>query len=157
MVDRLRTEIKQKRPFSSVQQEVVLALMRTADQLAVPMLDVLRPVNLSLSQYNVLRILRGAGSEQLPCGEITSRMVRREPDLTRLLDRLEARGLVERERSTTDRRSVLTQITPAGLELLEQLDRPMEDRIRGTLSHVPAKRLRELLEILEQARRPPQE
>lgn len=152
MADRLRKEIKQKRPFSSVQEEVVLALMRTADQLAAPMNEVLRSANLSVSQYNILRILRGAGDEQLPCGEISARMVRREPDLTRLLDRLEARGLVVRERSTSDRRSVLASITAAGRKLLEELDEPAEEVLKRSLAHVSRRRLEELLEILEEVR-----
>src|SRR5687768_9529372 len=126
MAGKLRQEIKQKRPFSGVQEEVVLALMRTADQAAAPMNEVLRAANLSQSQYNILRILRGAGQEGLPCGEISDRMVRRDPDLTRLLDRLETRRLVTRERGTADRRVVLAFITDEGLELLESLDRQVE-------------------------------
>ncbi|MGZ8869232.1 MAG: MarR family winged helix-turn-helix transcriptional regulator, partial [Thermoanaerobaculia bacterium] len=115
MPGRLKSEIKQKRPFSSLQEEVVLGMLRTADQLAVPMNEILRAAELSLSQYNVLRILRGSAGEGLSCGEIAERMVRRDPDLTRLLDRLEKRGLVTRARSTTDRRVVLAEIAPEGL------------------------------------------
>src|SRR5688572_3852135 len=110
MTGKLKREIKQQRPFSSIHEEVVLGLVRTADQLAMPMNELLRQAGLSLSQYNILRILRGAGGEGLPCGEISERMVRRDPDLTRLLDRLEKSGLVSRARSTTDRRVVLAAI-----------------------------------------------
>ncbi|HYI11817.1 MAG TPA: MarR family transcriptional regulator [Thermoanaerobaculia bacterium] len=152
MAGKLRREIKQRRPFSGVQEEVVLALMRTADQAAAPMNEVLRAVNLSQSQYNILRILRGAGEDGLPCGEISDRMVRRDPDLTRLLDRLEARGLVTRERGTSDRRVVLAFITPEALELLESLDAQVETTLKQTLAHVPAARLRTLLELLEEVR-----
>ena len=153
MAGRLKKEIKQKRPFSSLQEEVVLSMLRTADQLAVPMTEVLRETNLSMSQYNVLRILRGAGGESLPCGEISERMVRRDPDLTRLLDRLEARGLVTRSRGTADRRVVQATITKEGLALLDSLDKVIEETVRGTLSHMPESRLNTLCELLEEARR----
>lgn len=155
MVGKLKSEIKQKRPFSGPQEEVFLALQRTADQLAVPMNEVLRSVNLTQSQYNVLRILRGADTEGLPCGEISERMVRRDPDLTRLLDRLENRGLVSRERSTKDRRVVTARITKEALELLSALDQPVSDSLMQSLSHVPEERLRTLLDILEEARTQP--
>ena len=152
MPGRLRQEIRQKRPFSGVQEEVVLALLRTADQAAAPMNETLRAASLSQSQYNILRILRGAGEEGLPCGEISERMVRRDPDLTRLLDRLEQRGLVTRARGTADRRVVLAFITAEGLELLEGLDREVETTLKQTLAHVPVPRLRMLLELLEEVR-----
>lgn len=153
MAGRLKKEIKQKRPFSSIQEEVVLSMLRTADQLAVPMTDVLREAGLSMSQYNVLRILRGAGDESLPCGEISDRMVRRDPDLTRLLDRLEARGLVTRSRGTSDRRVVRAAITKEGLALLTSLDELVDETVRRTLAHMPQSRLNALCELLEEARR----
>ncbi len=152
MAGRLKREIKQKRPFSSVQEEVVLSIMRTADQVVAPMNEVLRGSGLSTSQYNILRILRGAGEEGLPCGEIGERMVRRDPDLTRLLDRLAASGLVTRTRDTRDRRIVRAMITGGGLQLLESLDEPVDERLRASLAHVPAARLRLLLELLEEVR-----
>lgn len=152
MAGRLRNEIKQKRPFSSIQEEVVLAMLRTADQLAVPMNEVLREAGLSQSQYNVLRILRGAAEEGLPCGEIAERMIRRDPDLTRLLDRLEARKLVRRTRGTNDRRVVRAAIAEAGLELLESLDPIVRTTVKQTLAHMPAERLNALRELLEEAR-----
>jgi DNA-binding MarR family transcriptional regulator len=152
MAGKLRREIKQKRPFRSVQEEVVLSVVRTAEHVAVRTNEVLREAGVSPSQYNVLRILRGAGEEGLPCGEISERMVRRDPDLTRLLDRLEKGGLVVRERDTKDRRIVRASITKQGLALLDSLDAPVEESIRGALSHVPAKRLRALLELLEELR-----
>jgi DNA-binding MarR family transcriptional regulator len=152
MAGRLKREIKQKKPFSSVQEEVVLSIMRTADQVAVPMNDVLRGAGLSVSQYNVLRIMRGAGDDGLPCGEISERMVRRDPDLTRLLDRLEASGLVTRTRDTRDRRVVRASITEEGTDLLASLDDAVEESIRRSLAHVPVSRLRTLLELLEEVR-----
>jgi DNA-binding MarR family transcriptional regulator len=136
----------------SLQEEVVIALARTADELHAPMTEVLRASGLSVAQYNVLRILRGAGEEGLPCGEIAARMVRRDPDLTRLLDKLEARGLVRRERGTKDRRVVTATITAEALKLLESLDEPVEASLRQALAHVPRARLRELLEILNELR-----
>jgi DNA-binding MarR family transcriptional regulator len=152
MAGRLKREIKQKRPFSSVQEEVVLSIMRTADQVVVPMNDVLRAASLSPSQYNVLRILRGAAEDGLPCGEIAERMVRRDPDLTRLLDRLETANLVSRTRDTRDRRIIRASITREGLDLLNSLDEPVEESIRRTLAHMPVARLRILLELLEEVR-----
>ena len=153
MSGKLKQEIKQTRPFTSLHEEVVLSMLRTADQLAVPMNDVLREANLSLSQYNVLRILRGAGEDGLPCGEISDRMVRRDPDLTRLLDRLEARELVARSRGTTDRRVVRATITKEGLRLLASLDDAVNDSVKKTLSHMPKDRLNALCELLEEARK----
>ncbi len=152
---KLKNEIKQKKPFTSVQEEVLLALQRTTDQLAVPMHEILRQENLSSSQYNVLRILRGSAGEPLPCGEIADRMVRRDPDLTRLLDRLESRGLVTRTRGVDDRRVVRAEITPEGLSLLASLDEPVTEAVKKALAHVPVGRLKVLLEILEEARNTP--
>lgn len=155
MAGSLKREIKQKRPFRSVQEEVALSLARTADAVSAPVGEVLRAASVSASQYNVLRILRGAGEAGLPCGEISERMVRRDPDLTRLLDRLEERGMVRRERGTQDRRVVLAFITDAGLQLLASLDEPIESTIKRTLAHVPVARLRTLLELLGEVRTPP--
>ena len=152
MTGKLKREIRQKKPFSGIQEEAVLSLLRTADLVSLPIAEVLRDARLSLSQYNVLRILRGAGDEPLACGEVSERMVRRDPDLTRLLDRLEARGLVTRSRGATDRRVVLASITPKGIELLAHLDDPMEEKLRERLAHVPASKLRTLVDLLEDVR-----
>ena len=149
---KLKDEIKQKSPFRSVHEEVALAMLRTADLVTLPMTEVLRKAGLSTSQYNVLRILRGAGSEGLPCGEISTRMVRRDPDLTRLLDRLEARGLVQRTRSSADRRVVRATITDDARKLLESLDEPVEESLDSALAHVPKTQLRELVKLLEHIR-----
>lgn len=152
MAGKLGREIRQKRPFVSVQEEVLLSVMRAADHAAVPMNEVLRESGLSPSQYNVLRILRGSAPDGLPCGEISERMVRRDPDLTRLLDRLDARGLVVRNRDTRDRRVVRAAITDEGLKLLAELDGPVNESVKRTLAHMPATRLRTLVELLEELR-----
>lgn len=149
---KLKKEIKQARPFSSLHEEVVLSMWRTADQLALPMMDVLKEANLSFSQYNILRILRGAGDEGLACGEISERMIRRDPDLTRLLDRLETRGLVARSRGTADRRVVLASITPEGVTVLESLDETVENTVKKSLAHMSKARLQTLLDLLEEVR-----
>lgn len=149
---KLTQEIKQRRPFPSVQEEAILALVRTADQFSAPLAEVLRGTGLSQSQYNILRILRGSAPDGLSCGDISERMVRRDPDLTRLLDKLEGRGLVTRTRSTADRRVVLASITDEGLALLVSLDEPVRASIKASLAHVPAARLRSLIEILEELR-----
>jgi len=152
---KLKTEIKQRRPFSSVHEEVVLSLVRSADQVLAPLTAVLREANLSLSQYNILRVLRGSGEDGLPCGEISERMVRRDPDLTRLLDRLEARGLIGRARGTVDRRVVVASITDAGLELLAELDDPIRRTTKATLAHMGSDRLDLLRELLDETRSGP--
>jgi DNA-binding MarR family transcriptional regulator len=149
---KLSAEIKQQKPFPSIAEEAILSIVRTADLLVVPMSELLRAAGLSQSQYNVLRILRGAADEGLPCGEIAERMVRRDPDLTRLLDRLETRGYVTRARGTTDRRVVRATITKEGLDLLTSLDEPVRESIRKTLGHVDEARLKMLVEILDEVR-----
>jgi DNA-binding MarR family transcriptional regulator len=152
MSGKLKQELRQKRPFVSVQEEALLAILRTADQVIVPLNEVLRTAELSHSQYNILRILRGAGPEGLPCGEIGERMVRRDPDVTRLLDRLDRRELIARTRGTKDRRVVCASITPAGLTLLESLDGPVEESVRRALADVPVAHLKNLIDGLEEIR-----
>lgn len=152
MAARLKDEIKQKKEFSGVEEEVILSIMRTADLVSVPLAEALKPAGLTLSQYNVLRILRGAGGEGLPCGEISERMVRRDPDLTRLLDRLESRGLVRRARDGRDRRVVLAFATPEGLDLITSLDGEVEERLRQSLAHVSKQKLRAVADMLAEIR-----
>jgi DNA-binding MarR family transcriptional regulator len=135
------------------EEQVFVALAITTDQLARRLEPVLRAAEISPTQYNVLRILRGA-PEGLACSEIGNRMISRDPDITRLLDRLEKRGLVSRCRETRDRRMVLTRITEAGLKVLEQLDGPVLDTHRLLLGHLGPEKLRNLLKLLEEARRP---
>lgn len=128
-----------------------LDLQRTCDLLARGPAQILKNEDLSPTQYNVLRILRGS-PDGLPCGEIANRMITRDPDITRLLDRLEKRGLISRWRESKDRRVVLARITPNGLKLLTRLDQPVEEAHRKQLGHLGKDRLRALAELLASAR-----
>jgi DNA-binding MarR family transcriptional regulator len=152
MVRRLREEIKQQKSFESLEQEAVLNVLHTADVLLQRITAVLKPFKLSHSQYNVLRILRGAGPEGLACREIGERMITRDPDITRLLDRLEARGLLTRTRDQKDRRVITARITEEGRRLLDALDQPIAEVDRQPLQHLGEPRLRTLIELLELAR-----
>ena len=152
MVRRLKDELRQTRPFPSLEEEVLLGLTRTTDALQRQLVEVLKPAGMSLTQYNVLRILRGAGHEGLSCGEIAVRMVTRDPDVTRIFDRLEKRGLVTRNRDGSDRRVVTTRITDSGLALLATLDEPLQAAQKKLLGHMGEARLSELAELLELAR-----
>lgn len=152
MSGRLSSEIKQTKPFPTLETEVVLNLVRTTDQLTRVITETLKPVDLSMTQYNVLRILKGAGEPGLACSEIAERMVSRDPDITRLLDRLEKRGLVRRARSVEDRRVVNVQITRDGVKLVEKIETPILEAGKKQLAHMGDKRLRELIDLLELAR-----
>jgi len=150
---KLRDEIKQKRRFRSAEEEAFLNLQRTADVLARGMGEALKPWGLPQAQYNVLRILRGASRSGLACREIGERMVTHDPDITRLLDRLEARGLITRSREKADRRVITARITKEGLSILEQLDQPIEQVLKRRSGHLGKKQLRLLIELLELARK----
>jgi DNA-binding MarR family transcriptional regulator len=139
------------RRIGCLEEDVFVSLHRTADLLARSAEKVLRDQDISPNQYNVLRILRGA-PEGLPCNEIARRMISRDPDITRLLDRLEKRTLISRCRETKDRRTVLTRITPEGLKLLHDLDEPVTEIHKSQLGHLGREGLRSLLELLEKAR-----
>lgn len=139
------------RPAGSAEEAAYLDLVRTADVLTRAGIGVLKAEELSSTQYNVLRILRGS-PQGLTCGEIGGRMITRDPDITRLLDRLEKRGLILRSRESRDRRLVLAQITPAGLKLANRLDEPVQNIHRKLLGHLGKARLRELAELLAAAR-----
>jgi len=128
-----------------------LDLLRTTDMLSRGLVRVLKSENLSSTQYNVLRILRGTPNG-LPCGEIANRMITRDPDVTRLLDRLEKRELISRCRETKDRRTVMARITPEGLKLLARLDEPVQTAHRKQLGHLGRERLRALTELLRVSR-----
>ncbi len=140
------------RPVTSPEQEAHIGLLRTADWLTRGVECVVKPSGLSPTQYNVLRILRGAGVPGLACRQIADRMLTRDPDITRLLDRLEARRLVQRARPGRDRRVILTRITPEGLRLLKPLDRPIAELHQAQLGHLGRAQLRRLVRLLEQAR-----
>ncbi len=139
------------RQAPSPEEALFLDLLRTSDILSRRPAQVLKAEELSSNQYNVLRILRGA-PEGLPCGEIGNRMITRDPDITRLLDRLEKRGLISRSRETKDRRMVMTRITPEGLKLLARLDEPVQQTHREQLGHLGRERLRALSELLRDSR-----
>ena len=147
----LAKEIKKRQPFQSLEQEAMLNVVRTADVLSADMAATLKGSDLSPNQYNVLRILRGAG-EGLACGEIAERMITRDPDITRLLDRLEKRALIMRRRPQSDRRVVRAAITPSGLKLLAGLDPLIEKAHRKQLGHMSQKDLKTLIQLLERAR-----
>ena len=135
----------------SSEEAAFLDLLRTTDMLSRGLVAILKPEDLSSTQYNVLRILRGA-PEGLPCGEIAKRMITRDPDITRLLDRLEKRGLIARSREARDRRTVMARITGAGLKLLARLDEPIQEAHRKQLGHLGRGRLRLLTDLLREAR-----
>jgi DNA-binding MarR family transcriptional regulator len=152
-MSRLKEELKQKAPFSSLEEEVVLSLQRTARLVLDPWALFLRErSNLRPSQYNVLRILRGSHPRGLRCGEIAERTITRDPDVTRLIDHLEKRGLVRRERYSKDRRVVMVGITEAGLSTLAELDDAVAEMPRALLGHLGRERLQRLAELLEAAR-----
>jgi DNA-binding MarR family transcriptional regulator len=152
MSNGLRDELKLTRSFQSIEQEAFLNLQRTAWMLLHEASAVLKPFGLSSTQYNVLRILRGAGAEGLPCKEVAGRMVTQVPDVTRLLDRLEQRGLIERSRCSADRRVVTTQITDKGQIILTDLDAPMLELHVRQLEHLDRDQLKAFVRLLEAAR-----
>jgi DNA-binding MarR family transcriptional regulator len=153
MADRLKEELKQKKPFASTEQEAFLNLQRTADALMRGLEELLKPAGLTQTQYNVLRILRGAKAAGLLCRELSERMVTRDPDITRLLDRLQRRGLISRLRDRKDRRGITVRITAAGESLVSTLDDPVARLHHRQLSHLGGLKLHRLIDLLEGARR----
>jgi len=128
-----------------------VALLRIADRLAQDADLLIKSHGLTATQYNVLRILRGAGPDGLPCQRIGDRMISRDPDMTRLLDRMEKGQLITRERQTNDRRVIKTRITPTGLDLLKKLDSPVDELHKKQFRHLSASKLKALAEALEEA------
>lgn len=143
---------KPPRPPAPVEERIFLGLLKAADSLGQQAEQLTRKAELTGTQYNVLRILRGAGQEGLPCRGIGDRMITHDPDITRLLDRLEKRGLITRQRQTDDRRVVKTRITLRGLELLKPLDQPMRDLHKRQFRHMAGARLKALHDLLEEIR-----
>ncbi|MEZ4417017.1 MAG: MarR family transcriptional regulator [Gemmatimonadota bacterium] len=152
MSTRLRSEIKQSRPFASPAEEAFLNLLRTAAALEHALEEGLKEHGVTGTQYNVLRILRGAGPAGLCRNEVKERMITPVPDATRLLDRLEQAGLVERRRETDDRRFVTARITGRGLDLLDRLELPISRLHERHLGHLSVAELQHLSELLERAR-----
>jgi DNA-binding MarR family transcriptional regulator len=153
----LKLEIVQEPPFSSVEEEALLNLLRTADCLQRGFHLKTRDWGVTSTQYNVLRILRGAQPQGLTCSAIGSRMITAEPDITRLLARLKALKLIRQQRDRHDRRIVWTRISEAGLELLRQMDPVIFQVPKELLGHLDAAELNELIRLLERARKPGEE
>jgi DNA-binding MarR family transcriptional regulator len=140
-----------KHETRTIEARLFVTLLRLADRLAQQPELLVKQHGLTGTQYNVLRILRGAGPDGLPCKRIGDRMISHDPDMTRLLDRMEKRSLITRERQTEDRRVIKTRITPTGLDLLKKLDNPMDELHKKQFSHLTASKLRALAEALDEA------
>jgi DNA-binding MarR family transcriptional regulator len=150
---RLQEELRQTKPFQSLEQEALLSIERTAAILSHGVADALRRYEITATQYNVLRILRGAGERGLCRNEIRDRLVSQVPDVTRLLDRMEEMQLVERERASDDRRMVLTRLTRKASQLLARIDEPVVRLHHRQLGHLGAAKLRTLVDLLAEVRR----
>jgi DNA-binding MarR family transcriptional regulator len=147
------TKARKRSPRTQAQYEAYIALVRAAEDMNRDFVELLKTEDLSDAQYNVLRVLRGAGGDGLACREIGDRLIRHDPDVTRLLDRLEQHKLIARARDQKDRRVVRTKITEEGLARLERLDGPVDDMHERQLGHLSENRLQELHAIVEEARR----
>jgi DNA-binding MarR family transcriptional regulator len=148
----LQDEIKQVRPFDGIEEEVHLSVVRTAAVLERQFAQMLKPYGLTPTQYNVLRILRGAGDEGLCRNELGARLLREVPDVTRLLDRMKQMRLIRRQRADADRRLVRTHITQKGLDVLAELDPHIRTSHRERLTHVSPQKLRALVDMLADVR-----
>jgi DNA-binding MarR family transcriptional regulator len=153
MAQGLLSEIKQTKPFRSTQEEALLNIVRTASVLADEGSQFFKPFGITAAQYNVLRILKGSESQGLCRNEVRDRMLTRMPDMTRMLDRMEEAGLVERVRDAADRRHVTTHITVAGKKLLKDLEGLVAAEQKRLLGHMTEKDLKTLTELLTKARR----
>lgn len=152
MAPDLRSELRQRKPFESLQQEAHLNVVRTGAALQDAFEQALKPYGISNTQFNVLRILRGAEPDGLCRNELRDRLITRMPDVTRLLDRMEEIELVSRERETTDRRQVTTRITKRGRRLVDELDSVVMSEHQRTLGHLSKAQLATLIELLTLAR-----
>ena len=148
----LRDELRMTKPFSIPEEEASLSILRTCEILQQRTAPLIKAYDLTGSQYNVLRILRGSLPSGLPCGQIADRMITRDPDITRLLDRLETRKLISRERGDQDRRVVLANITPEGLRLLQEIDPVIAAHHCRLFSTLSKTELRELVRLLQAVR-----
>jgi len=148
----LREEIKQTKPFTSLEQEAMLSIQRTDAVLGYSIIEALKPYDVTPTQYNVLRILKGARPNGLCREDIRQRLISQVPDVTRLLDRMEEAGLVGRERDSADRRLVTSRITEAGLALLQKLEEPIAKAHERQLGHMTRAELRSLITLLAKAR-----
>jgi DNA-binding MarR family transcriptional regulator len=149
---KIQKELRQTKPFESEFQEAGVALLRTSDQLQRRLAATVEPHGITVQQYNVLRILRGSHPEAVPTLEIATRMIEQAPGITRLLDRLEAKKVIERVRCSKDRRRVLCTISSAGLALLAELDRPMFETARASFASLSSVQTRDLIQLLDDLR-----
>jgi DNA-binding MarR family transcriptional regulator len=145
-------DIGQQRPFRTKSQEALLGLVRTADDAKRPVGEIVERAGITLQQYNVLRILRGADERGLPTLLLGERIIERTPGVTRLIDRMEKKGLVTRERCTEDRRRVWCRITPRGLATLGPLDEPVNDADDSIFAPLDDCELERLMEYLDRVR-----
>lgn len=144
-------EIHQTKPFATIEEELLVSLLRTTDVLHERFEQMIRPFNISMTQYNVLRILRGAEPAGRTCGEIGERMIAREPDVTRLLERMERAGLIKRTRDSIDRRVVVTRISSHGLKLLDEME-PKLRELDGLLKPMGDRKIETMLKLLDEVR-----
>ncbi|HZC42637.1 MAG TPA: MarR family transcriptional regulator [Acidobacteriaceae bacterium] len=148
----LQAELRQTKSFASLHAEAFLNLVRTSAQMQHALHLRLKPYGITETQYNSLRILRGAGSSGLTCAEIAERLVSQDPDITRLVERLQRQGLVRRERGEKDRRVVLTKITAAGLDRLKEVDPVVDSTVHVLLSHLSESEMKTMIDLMERAR-----
>jgi DNA-binding MarR family transcriptional regulator len=149
MSGKVAVEISQSKPFSCREEEAFLNLAKSYQLIEQGFSELFRAHNISTTQYNVLRILRGAGPAGLTCTEAAQRMISHDPDITRLFDRLEVRGLIERSRSVSDRRVVMAKISAEGLQLLEQLNEPVLRLHADQMRNLSPEQIEELISLLE--------
>jgi len=152
LAGKIQSEIRISREDIAGEVEAFLNIQRTAELQIGQLTQLLRPHGISHAQYNVMRILRGAGEEGLPCGEIANRMISRDPDITRLIDRMEQRGWVARSRSAQDRRVVTVNVLPSALEILEALDEPVAELHKSQFEALESARIDALIALLEELR-----
>lgn len=152
MASKLQEEIKQTRPFASIEEEAMLNLRRTADRVQHYSQQLFKSNGLTPTQYNALRILRGAGDSGLRCSEVGERLISRDPDITRLLDRLKKQKLVRRKRDPKDRRVIYTAITAEGLRVLKELDPLVSERVKNLFQHMDHDKISTLISLLEEVR-----
>jgi DNA-binding MarR family transcriptional regulator len=148
----LQAELRQTKSFASLHAEAFLNVVRTSAQMQHALHLQLKPYGITETQYNSLRILRGAGSSGLTCAAIAERLVSQDPDITRLVERLQRQGLVRRERGEKDRRVVLTKITAEGLNRLKEIDPVVNSTVNALLSHLSPSQLKTIINLLERAR-----
>jgi DNA-binding MarR family transcriptional regulator len=152
MASKLQEEIKQTRPFANLEEEALLNIRRTSDRLQHHTQQLFKPHGITPTQYNVLRILRGAGDNGLRCSEIGERLVSTDPDITRLLGRLQKQKLIKRKRDPKDRRVIYATITAEGLRLLKEIDPLVNEGVKQILQHMDREKLTTLVSLLEEVR-----